>query len=56
MITVARKSWKNMKGKSERVWPYELEVALVKGKCTLCVTASSPCITDAIFARFSIIA
>lgn len=31
LIREARKSWKNVKGRTERVWPQDLEVALVKG-------------------------
>lgn len=34
-IVSARKSWKTVKGKSEPVWPPDLEKALVKGKPSL---------------------
>ena len=32
MIVGARKSWKNVKGRTERVWPTELEASLVRGE------------------------
>lgn len=37
-IVNARKSWKTVKGKSEAVWPPQLEKALVKGQLAACLS------------------
>ena len=42
-IVNARKSWKTVKGKSEAVWPPQLEKALVKGTRPVPSTLASLC-------------